>query len=400
VTKVYNGMLLAADSGQLTALCLLNLTAAFDTVDHDLLMLRLERQFGIHGVALEWFRSYLQGRSFHVIHGGSLSAIIHIECSVPQGSVLGPRLFILYEADLAEVVKKYDVNIHAFADDTQLYRHCFGDEMTTTVLRLEQCLEEVSHWMSANRLKLNADKTELLWAGSKHGQSSLGSKGLSLQIDSDTVTASDHVRVLGVTFSADLSLDKHVSSICASCFFWLRQLRRVRRSLDDESVKTLVHAFVTARVDYCNMVLASSPRSVTDKLQRVMNAAARLVSGTRKYDRGLSQILHADLHWLDVADRVRYKLGVTVHRCLHNKAPQYLVDCCVPVSDIASRQRLRSASRCQLTVPRHRRSTFGRRAFSVAGPTVWNLLPDQLKNSGCTELTFGRTLKTFFFDQY
>ena len=121
---------------------------------------------------------------------------------------------------------------------------------------------------------------------------------------------------------------------------------------------------------------------------------------TRKYDRRLSQILHADLHWLDVADRVRYKLGVTVHRCLHNKVPQYLVDCCVPVSDIASRQRLCSASRCQLTVPRHRRSTFGRRAFSVAGPTVWNLLPDQLKDSGCTELTFRRTLKTLFFDQY
>ena len=107
MTKVYNGMLLAADSGQLTALCLLNLTAAFDTVDHDLLMLRLERQFGIHVPAL--LRSYLQGRSFHVIYGGSLSAIIHIDCSVPQGSVLGPRLFILYKADLAEVVKKYDV---------------------------------------------------------------------------------------------------------------------------------------------------------------------------------------------------------------------------------------------------------------------------------------------------
>jgi len=88
-------------------------------------------------------------------------------------------------------------------------------------MRLEWCLEEVSHWMPANRHKLNADKTELLWVGSKYSQPSLGSKGLPLQIDSDTVTASDHVRMLGVTFSADLSLEKHVSSICASCFFWL-----------------------------------------------------------------------------------------------------------------------------------------------------------------------------------
>jgi len=121
------------------------------------------------------------------------------------------------------------------------------------------------------------------------------------------------------------------------CFYWLRQLRRVRRLLDDESVKTLVHAFVTGRVDNCNMVIAGTPRSVTDRLQRVLNAAARLVSGTRKYDRGLSQLLRADLHWLDVADRVRYKLADTVHRCLHNKALKYLTDCYVTVSDIAQR---------------------------------------------------------------
>ena len=99
VTKVYNDMLLAADGGQVTALCLLDFTAAFDTVDHD--MLSLERQFGIHGVALQWFRSYLQGRSFPVVYGGSTSTMIYIVCSVPQGSVLGPRLFILYKADLA-----------------------------------------------------------------------------------------------------------------------------------------------------------------------------------------------------------------------------------------------------------------------------------------------------------
>ena len=154
--------------------------------------------------------------------------------------------------------------------------------------------------MSANRLKLNPDKTELLWAGSKYSWTLLGSSGLSLQLDSDTIMASDHVRVLGVTFSCDLSLDKHVSTVCAQSFFWLRQLRRVRRSLDDKSTKTMVHAFVTTRVDFYNTVFAGAPRSVTDKLQRVMNAAARLISGTRKYDHGLSHLLHVDLHWPEI----------------------------------------------------------------------------------------------------
>ena len=105
------------------------------------------------------------------------------------------------------------------------------------------------------------------------------------------------------------------------------------------------------------MILAGAARSVTDRLQRVLNEAPRLVSGTRKYDRGLSQILHADLHWLDVADRARYKLAITVHQCLHDKVPKYQADCCVVVSDIAGRQRLRSAYRRQLDVPRHQRST-------------------------------------------
>ena len=119
-------------------------------------------------------------------------------------------------------------------------------------------------------------------------------------------------------------------------------------------MKTFVYAFVTTRLDYCNSVLAGALRSVTDKLQR----AACLVSGTRKFDRGLSRLLHVDLHWLDVPECVQYKLGVTVRWCQQHKAPQYLIDCVTPASDIASRQRLRSASRHQLLVPGYQLSSL------------------------------------------
>ena len=91
--------------------------------------------------------------------------------------------------------------------------------------------------------------------------------------------------------SSDLSLDKHVSSVTATCFYFLRQLRRVRRSLDIDSTKTLVHAFIMSRLDYCNAVLAGSPQYITDTFQRVLNAAARFVSGTRNFDQGLSRLL-------------------------------------------------------------------------------------------------------------
>ena len=143
----------------------------------------------------------------------------------------------------------------------------------------------------------------------------------------------------------------------------------------------------------------AAPKMTTDKLQRVLNAAARVVSNTRKFDRGLSQLLHDDLHWLDVPDRVAFKLIVTVHRCLNGRAPNYLLNHDIPVSAIVSRQRLRSAQQNTLVVPRYRLTTYGRRAFSVAGPTAWNSLPIAFRDPTSIDACFRQHLKTVLFAQ-
>ena len=104
----------------MSGLCLLDLTASFDTVDHELLLRRLDRSFGVRGQAKQWLISYLTGRSYCVIHGGRTSSVIQVTCFVPQDSVLGPLLFILYTADLAELASTFGVKLHAFADDNQL----------------------------------------------------------------------------------------------------------------------------------------------------------------------------------------------------------------------------------------------------------------------------------------
>ena len=116
-----------------------------------------------------------------------------------------------------------------------LHLYCFCENITMAATQLKECIMDVGHWMSANRLKLNTDKTELLWTGSRHSISQLHGHGPSIQLGIDTVPACDHVRLLGVIISADLSLDRHVSVFSLASFCWLRQLRRVRRSLDDES---------------------------------------------------------------------------------------------------------------------------------------------------------------------
>jgi len=184
-----------------------------------------------------------------------------VACSVLRGLVLGPWLFIMYAADLADNVKAHKVNLHGYDDDTQLYIHCQPDETAAAVAVLERCIKDVDNWMSANRLKLNMDKTELLWVGTKYNLSKLNGSRPSLQLKSSTVNSRQHVRVLGVQFSSDLSLDKHISCVSSSCFHQLRQLRCIRSSLVKESAATLVHAFVTSRIDYCNEVFAAAPKT-------------------------------------------------------------------------------------------------------------------------------------------
>jgi len=134
------------------------------------------------------------------------------------------------------------------------------------------------------------DKTELMWTGTKYNVSKIPFRCHSLTLGGAQFVGSDAVRVLGVLLTPELSLDKHVTAVSVKCFFQLRQLRCIRRSLDNDAAATLVQAFVASRVDYCGSLLIGAPKKTTDKLQRVLNAAARIVSSTRKYDRGFESV--------------------------------------------------------------------------------------------------------------
>jgi hypothetical protein len=186
--------------------------------------------------------------------------------------------------------------------------------------------------MASSRLKLEGDKTEVLWIGSRGALNKSTGIRPEVRVGSSRIEAAYSARLLGITVTPDLMLGKQVMAICAQCFCQLRQLRTVRRSLDEVSAATLVRAFVASRVDYRSCLLAGSSKQLTDKLQRVMNAAIRLVTGTRKFERGLARPRHDDLLWLDVAERIQFRLASTVYRCLRNMAPAYLAALCLPVA--------------------------------------------------------------------
>ena len=143
---------------------------------------------------------------------------------------------------------------------------------------------------------------------------------------------------------------------------------------------------MNSRIDYCNTVLAGAPRTVTDELQRVLNVAARVITGTRKFDRGLGQILHDQLHWLDVPDRVLVQLAVTVHQCLNGRAPPYLSQHCIPVSSADTRRHLRSANRHLLAVLCFRLNTYGRSQLLARWPGTLSRILSAIQRAAQTVL--------------
>ena len=166
--KVQNDILMNMNCKHVTLLVLLDLSAAFDTVDHDILLARLKSSIGINGTALNWFTSYLNNRSQRVSLNGCISDSFRLPYGFPQGSCLGPLLFTFYSSKLFEVIKYHLPQAHAYADDTQLYLSFTSDSATNqaaAVVAMERCILDIHTWMFTDKLKLNDDKTEFMLIG-------------------------------------------------------------------------------------------------------------------------------------------------------------------------------------------------------------------------------------------
>ncbi len=214
-----NDLLLSSDRGCISLLVLLDLSAAFDTIDHNILLNRLENSVGISGSDLAWFKSYLSDRHQFVAVNEEVSYRSQVQYGVPQGSVLGPLFFTLYMLLLGNIIRKHGVSFHFYADDTQFYISLRPSE-THQIEKLMECIVDIKNWLTNNFLQLNSEKTEVLIIGPKNHTSNNLEHCLTL--DGCTLESSSSVRNLGVLFDSNLSFDSHVSSICKTEFFHLK----------------------------------------------------------------------------------------------------------------------------------------------------------------------------------
>jgi Reverse transcriptase (RNA-dependent DNA polymerase) len=322
------------------SLALLDLSVAFDTVGHATLLRHLDVGYGIRRRALTCFTSYLGGRCQFVLSGVSKSAMKCVLFGVLQGSVFGPILFLLYVADLLCLIEHHGLQPHLYANNTQIYGACAPSATHQLLQQIAAYADDVALWMRSNRLQLNTAKTVVLWCASSRRQHQIPQSIVSTGDDDVTPVAS--VRDFGIYLDSDVSMKTYAAKTVSGCFGVLRQLRSISRSVSRPVLQSLVVALVLYRLDYGNATLAGIPDRLCDRLQSVMNAAARPIFAKRRHEH-VTPLLE-ELHWLRARQRITYKLAMLSYRRLHGLAPSYLARELTRVADIESRRHLRSAA--------------------------------------------------------
>ena len=291
---------------------MLDFSSAFDTIDHPILVHRLNNDLGFTDAVHQWSSSYLTDLTHYVSLSNHCSAFAPGHSGVPHGSVLGPMLFTMYIKPLSAIIDSHSIMHHSFADGLQLQMSAPPNRISELLHSKQSCISDVKAWATANMLKLNDNKTELMPVTSNRTRH-LHSLPTSITIGNAQFPFKQSVKKLGFALDCHLTMNAHVSNIARTCYFELRRLASIRRFLTSIATATLVSAFVLSRIDYCNSLLFGSTHDVTSHLQRIQNYAARVIL---RLPMSSSITIHfKSLHWLPVKVRSAYKIACLCYHC-------------------------------------------------------------------------------------
>ena len=395
LVRVSNDLLCAIDQRKAVILILLDLSAAFDTIDHDILLQRLQRRYGITHIALEWFRSYLTDRQQCVhLSGGSSRVMRPGLGSVFPKARCWDHLFSYCTRLLSAISLVWMASSCIFMQTTLKSTSPFAQHLTRTLT--QQCARSthVSQTFGRGSSTTGSSSTTqrrrlCSCVPLMHMRSKLSV--LHLEVGVSRIVPPDVVRNVGAFFDQNLNKQHHVKQLCRKASFQLWNIGRIRHLLNAKTAETLVHAYITSRLDCGNALLYGRPEPLLRQLQSVQNTAARIV--TRAGKQAHSKDLPEQLHWLSVSFRVDYKIILLTFRALHGLAPVYLSQL---LTVYRPTRTLRCHSQLLLRQPKSRLKTYGDRAFSHAAPGLWNALPSDLRAVNCLD-NCKINLKTYLF---
>jgi hypothetical protein len=372
---IHDAAVKAIDEGNVMLLIMLDLSAAFDMINHDMLLRHL-CTIGFCDDALKWMREYLSQRYQYVSCQNILTKQFLLETGVPQGSVIGPLLFSIFISQIKSVFHlNSKIRYIIYADDIQLFTSCKIVEIPEAITRLESCIGDVKNWLSEHHLVLNAGKTEFMIFSSK--RSSIKKENFSVTVDGVLIRPSELVRNLGVFLDSHLQLTEHVQKVCKTAYHYLRLIGRSRSFLTAHTTKILVNALAMSRIEYCSSLMHGITAKNIKKIQKVVKYGIRLVEGLkRRESTRLAMVKHK---WLSASDRAKTRLAMIVHKAHYMGVPKQIASLIQSSTLADAGHNLRSTKNVSLRFQRVR-TKMGERSFSAAAPTLWNALPTDVRN--------------------
>ena len=352
-----------------------DISKCFDSINHSLLLRKMSK-YGFCGIEQTWFNSYLNSRKQKVNLNGQQSSFLLITDGVPQGSVLGPLLFMLFINDISNFTTD-DCSLNLFADDSISYvaAHNIGELQ----MKLQKCVDGISQWYFKNRLTVNANKCKMMILGTSARLKLASINDFNVMYEGNPLDLVEKTKNLGLHLSSDLNWDTHIMELCKNLNYYLHLLRRLKRVLPKDLLMTVYKAYFQSKFDYGISVWGCTTQSNIDKIQRMQNRVARIITGCYDFinTRGLDLV--DELNLQNITEKGNYFLCNLMFKSIHGLAPTYLSDSIVMNADV-NEHNTSGAQNRNVYQPRPRIEKY-KNSFLYKAGELWNALPPSVKES-------------------